>query len=73
MQNNSIDDLTDDQKAQVMDLIIMTVKEIRQQISDDIDYTAQIWGQYGKLKSRRTRKAFEVAAAIARGENEVEK
>lgn len=71
MQMNSLDDLTDDQKAQVMDLIIMTVKEIREQIASDIEYTADVWGDYGKLKSRRTKKAFEVAAAIARGENEV--
>jgi hypothetical protein len=64
------DDLTDEQKTYVMDLIITTVKEIREQIAADILYTEQVWQQYGKIKSRRTKKAFEVCAALARGENE---
>lgn len=71
MQTSSIDDLTDDQKAQVMDLIIMTVKEIREQIANDIEYTASVWETVGKIKNSKARKAFKVSAAIARGENEV--
>lgn len=71
MQTSSIDDLTDDQKAQVMDLIIMTVKEIREQIANDIEYTAAVWENVGKVRNSKARKAFKVSAAIARGENEV--
>lgn len=64
------DDLTDDQKAYVMDLIITTVKEIREQIALDIEATVPVWEKLGYVKSRRTRAAFKVAAAIARGQNE---
>lgn len=71
MQMNSLDDLNDDQKAQVMDLIIMTVKEIREQIANDIEYTASVWENVGKVKNSKAKKAFKVSAAIARGENEV--
>lgn len=68
----NLDDLTDEQKANVMQLIIVTVKEIREQIAQDIEATAPIWQRLGYLKSRRTAKAFKVCAAIARGQNEVE-
>lgn len=68
----NLDDLTDDQKANVMDLIILTVKEIREQIAQDIEATVPLWKQHGKLKSRRTEKAFKVSAAIARGQHEIE-
>jgi len=64
------DDLTDDQKAYVMDLIITTVKEIREQIALDIEATVPVWEKLGYVKSRRTRAAFKVSAAIARGQNE---
>lgn len=67
----NIDDLTEDQKAQVMDIIILTVKEIRTQMDQDILFTQQIWEQKGFLKSRRTRKAFEACRAIVQGKNEV--
>lgn len=67
---NWTEDLTDEQKEQVWEFIVYTVKEIREQIAQDIVYTANVWNQYGKLKSRRTAKAFEVCAAIARGQNE---
>ena len=70
-KTNWTDELTDEQKTFVVDLVITTVKEIREQIALDIQYTAEIWEKYGKVKSRRTKKAFEVSAAIARGENEV--
>jgi hypothetical protein len=68
---NKIDDLTDDQQDYVVNLIITTVKEIREQIAKDIENTVPVWQQLGYLKSRRTRAAFKVAAAIARGQNEL--
>lgn len=69
-QKSTFDDLTDDQKSAVMELIIVTVKEIREQIAADIDATVPIWKRMGYLKSRRTAKAFKVCAAIARGLHE---
>jgi hypothetical protein len=66
-----VDDLNDEQKQYVMNLIITTVKEIREQIAQDIENTAPVWQQLGYLKSRRTKAAFKVAAAIARGQNEL--
>jgi hypothetical protein len=64
------DDLTEDQRTQVVNLVILTVKEIREQIANDIEYTYEVWATHGKAKSRRTKKAFEVCADIARGLNE---
>jgi hypothetical protein len=66
----SLDNLTDDQKKSVMDLIILTVKDIREQIAMDIEATIPLWKSKGLLKSRRTEKAFKVSASIARGQNE---
>ena len=67
----NIDDLTEDQKAQVMEIIILTVKEIRTQMDQDILFTQQIWKRKGFLKSRRTRKAFDACRAIVQGKNEI--
>ena len=67
----NLDDLTEDQKFDVMNLIVTTVKEIRQQLDDDILFTQQIWERKGFMKSRRTRKAFEACRAIVQGKNEV--
>lgn len=67
----NLDDLTEDQKADVMNLIVMTVKEIREQLDNDILFTQQIWERKGFMKSRRTRKAFEACRAIVQGKNEV--
>lgn len=67
----NLDELTEDQKADVMNLIIMTVKEIREQLDQDILFTQQIWERKGFLKSRRTRKAFDACRAIVQGKNEV--
>jgi hypothetical protein len=69
----NFDDLTDEQKSQVMNLVIVTVKEIREQIANDIEYTYEVWSTHGKAKSRRTKKAFEVCADIAKGLNETYK
>jgi hypothetical protein len=63
-------DLDDEQKTYVMDLIITTVKEIREQIAQDIEATVPVWQGLGFMKSRRTKAAFKVCAAIARGQNE---
>ena len=67
----NLDDLTEDQKADVMSLIVMTVKEIREQLDQDILFTQQIWERKGFMKSRRTRKAFEACRSIVQGKNEV--
>jgi hypothetical protein len=53
-----------------MDLVITTVKEIREQIAQDIEATVPVWQGLGFMKSRRTKAAFKVCAAIARGQNE---
>ena len=65
------DELTEEQKANIMDLVVTTVKEIRFQIDQDILFTQQIWDRKGFLKSRRTRKAFEACRAIVQGKNEI--
>lgn len=67
----NLDNLTDEQKEDVMNLIVMTVKEIREQIDQDILFTQQIWERKGFVKSRRTRKAFEACRMIVQGKNEV--
>ena len=69
-ENKTLDDLTEDQKYEVMQLVILTVKEIREQIAGDIEATIPLWKSKGLLKSRRTEKAFQISAAIARGHNE---
>jgi hypothetical protein len=71
MENiKTLDDLTEEQKANVMELIILTVKEIREQIALDIEATIPLWKSKGLLKSRRTEKAFRISAAMARGQHE---
>jgi hypothetical protein len=68
---NWTEDLTDEQKQQVWDFIVFTVKEIREQIAVDILATSDLWVAKGLNKSRRTQKAFKISAAIARGQNEI--
>jgi hypothetical protein len=68
---NWTEELTDEQKEQVWYFIVETVKEIREQIAQDILATADLWMAKGQLKSRKTSKAFLVCAAIARGQNEI--
>lgn len=68
--SNWTDELNDKQKEEVWNFIVFTVKEIREQIAKDIEATIPLWKTKGLLKSRRTQKAFEASAAIARGENE---
>lgn len=66
-----IDDLEDEKKAVIAEIVILTVKEIREQIARDILATIPLWESKGWLKSRRTKRAFEAGAAIARGQNEL--
>jgi hypothetical protein len=70
--NNWTEELTDKQKEDVWNFIVFTVKEIREQIAQDILGTADLWMAKGHLKSRKTSKAFIISAAIARGQNEVQ-
>jgi hypothetical protein len=70
--SNWTEELTDEQKQQVWDFIVFTVKEIREQIAVDILATSDLWSEKGLSKSRRTQKAFKISAAIARGQNEVD-
>lgn len=69
--SNWTDELTDEQKAQLWDFIVMVVTEIREQIVADIDATAKMWEQNGLSKSRRTRRAFEACKQLAMGQNEM--
>jgi hypothetical protein len=68
---NWTEELTEKQKEDVWDFIVFTVKEIRDQIAVDIEGTSQLWKAKGLSKSRRTQKAFDISAAIARGQNEI--
>ena len=67
---NWTEELSDKQKEDVWNFVVFTVKEIREQIAKDIEATIPLWKSKGMLKSRRTQKAFESSAAIARGQNE---
>ena len=69
--NSWIQELDDDKKKDIMEMVIMTVKEIRNQLDQDILFTQQIWERKGFLKSRRTKKAFEACRAIVQGKNEI--
>lgn len=68
--SNWTEELTDEQKEQIWDFIVFTVTEIREQIAQDIEATVPVWQNLGFMKSRRTKAAFKVCAAIARGQNE---
>ena len=67
---NWTEELNDKQKEDVWNFVVFTVKEIREQIAKDIEATIPLWKSRGFLKSRKTKKAFEASAAIARGQNE---
>ena len=69
--SNWTEALTEEQKEQVWEFIVFTVKEIREQIAVDILATSNLWKIKGLNKSRRTQKAFDISAAIARGQNEI--
>lgn len=64
-------EVTEEQKEQIWEFIVFTVKEIREQIAIDIEATSKLWKIKGLNKSRRTQKAFDISAAIARGQNEI--
>ena len=69
--SNWTEDLSDEHKEQIWHFIVETVKEIREQIAVDIEGTNDLWKAKGLNKSRRTTKAFQISAAIARGQNEI--
>ena len=69
--SNWTEELSDEHKEQIWHFIVETVKEIREQIAQDIERTNDLWKAKGLNKSRRTTKAFEISAAIARGQNEI--
>jgi hypothetical protein len=69
--SNWTEELNEKQKEEVWNFIVFTVKEIREQIAIDIEATSELWKAKGLNKSRRTQKAFDISAAIARGLNEV--
>ena len=69
--SNWTEDLSDEHKEQIWHFIVETVKEIREQIAQDIEGTNDLWKAKGLNKSRRTSKAFQISAAIARGQNEI--
>lgn len=68
--SNWTEEVTDEQKEQIWYFVIETVKEIREQIAQDIEGTNTLWQAKGLNKSRRTTKAFQISAAIARGQHE---
>ena len=68
--SNWTEELSDEHKEQLWEFIVETVKEIREQIAQDIEATNQLWKQTSAGKSRKTQKAFAVSAAIAIGQNE---
>ena len=70
--SNWTEELSDEHKEQIWHFIVETVKEIREQIAQDIEGTNDLWKAKGLNKSRRTTKAFQISAAIARGQNEIQ-
>ena len=69
--SNWTEELSDEHKEQIWHFIVETVKEIREQIAQDIEGTSDLWKAKGLNKSRRTTIAFEISTAIARGQNEI--
>ena len=69
--SNWTEELSDEHKEQIWHFIVETVKELREQIAVDIEGTSDLWKAKGLNKSRRTSKAFQISAAIARGQNEI--
>lgn len=62
-----LDELTEDQRNEVWQLLVYTIKEMREEIAKEIENTAADWKIAGKIKSRNTTRAFQSAASIARG------
>ena len=48
--SNWTEELTDDQKAQLWEFIVMVVKDIREQIAKDIEATVPLWEERGWVK-----------------------
>lgn len=66
-EKSFLDELTEDQRNEVWQLLVYTIKEMREEIAREIENTAVDWKLSGKTKSRKTIRAFETAAQIARG------
>jgi hypothetical protein len=66
-EKNFLDELTEEQRDEVWQLLVYTIKEMREEIAKEIENTAADWKISGQLKSRKTEKAFKMSAAIARG------
>ena len=66
-EKSFLDELTEDQRNEVWQLLVYTIKEMREEIAKEIENTAADWKLAGKVKSRNTLRAFKSAASIARG------
>jgi len=64
---NFLEELTEEQRNEVWQLLVYTIKEMREEIAKEIENTAADWKMAGQAKSRKTLKAFKTAASIARG------
>jgi hypothetical protein len=66
-EKSFLDELTEDQRNEVWQLLVYTIKEMREEIAKEIENTAADWKLAGKIKSRNTLRAFKAAISIARG------
>jgi hypothetical protein len=66
-EKSFLDELTEDQRNEVWQLLVYTIKEMREEIAKEIENTAADWKLAGKIKSRNTMRAFQSAISIARG------
>ena len=66
-EKSFLDELTEDQRNEVWQLLVYTIKEMREEIAKEIENTAADWKLAGKIKSRNTLRAFQSAISIARG------
>jgi len=62
-----LDDLTEEQRNEVWQLLVYTIKEMREELAIEMENTAAMWKMEGKLKSRKTLRAFQECIDITRG------
>jgi hypothetical protein len=67
MEKTFLDELTEEQRNEVWQLLVYTIKEMREEIALQIENTAADWKINGMTRSRKTIKAFKECASIARG------
>lgn len=70
-KKNFLDDLTEEQRQEVWDLLVYTIKEMREDIAQKIENNAANWKIYKNVNNRKVFKAFKESAQIARGEVEI--